>query len=105
MIDLAKHDGTLEVRMDLPARGRMVACVVRIDRAGLSVRAAGRRTRLAAPWWKVLRALDAPQSARAKYLADPEGLLADAGNGGVGRTVGRAPRRQRTQGENHGQRQ
>jgi len=76
MINLAKHDGTLDVRMDLPARGRMVACVVRIDRTGLSVRAAGRRTRLAAPWWKVLRALDLPDSGAAKFYADPEGLLA-----------------------------
>ncbi len=77
MIDLAKHEGSLEIRADLPARGRMVPCVVRIDRAGLSVRAAGRRTRLAAPWWKILRALDLPKSGRAKYMADPEGLLAD----------------------------
>lgn len=76
MIDLAKHDGVLDVRMDLPARGRMVPCVVHIDRAGLSIRAAGRRQEIAAPWWQVFRALNVPGSAEAKYLRDPEGLLA-----------------------------
>lgn len=76
MIDLAKHDGAVDVRMDLPARGRMVPCVVHLGRDGLSVRAAGKRTGLAAPWWKILRALDFPDGARAKFYADPEGLLA-----------------------------
>lgn len=77
MIDLAKHDGEIEVRMDLPARGRMVSCVVHLGRDGLSVRRVGRRRALRGPWWKIFRALDVPDGAPAKFCGDREGMLAD----------------------------
>lgn len=75
-ISLLKHNGLLEIDLDLPARGLMVPVRLSVTRAGLAIRPKGRRFAASAPWWKVLRALDLPLSAPAKFLADVEGFLA-----------------------------
>jgi hypothetical protein len=77
-ISLRKHDGSVEVELDLPARGRTVPARLTVTRAGIALRPKGRRLTASAPWWKVLRALDLPPSAPSRFFSDIEGFFAEA---------------------------
>lgn len=80
-IDARKHDGQVDVAITLRVGAAPVdvPCVVTLTPHGLAIRPKGSRRALVAEWSMLAARMTPPASAPAKYLANPLGLLTDAG--------------------------
>ena len=76
-IDARKHEGRVAVDLVIALEEGEAPVQVVVTPHGLQVRRKGRRTALGASWDKLLRRMDPPLSAPAKYLARPERLILD----------------------------
>jgi hypothetical protein len=78
-IDARKHDGQVDVAITLllGAVALPVACIVTVEPHGLTIRPKGRRQSLRIDWTTLAARMTPPVTAKAKYLANPLGLLTD----------------------------